>query len=327
MTNIIKADKKLGGPNAMTQNEKRENLNHCLNKLFVALSAMKSEKDKLDNMVKDTIRQAKDYKMFVAVNNQKCLNELKTERPNHSQANKYCSSIKSIIENLNTLNEWFVLALEEESCQAKPTVTITQEQATNYLNIIINVLDKNIIEDHYSNNLMQFLHLNYIYRITIQPPIEINRLNENAIVDKEFKWKTDDTLMKNNLNLCKYVEVTLIKRRKNSLIIQLVHYLRSNYYKYWIMRMDENNNILIKGVLKDSYFRFENHFLTPCAEYKNLAYIHIKVYFNAIDLLGDYSNEYDKTTFKPEYLNKMLNAYQALEKIRESALAKLQHQS
>lgn len=315
-------------------NDKQKRLNEYSNKLSSALSSMHKAKKEFDDMIQATLQQTKEYKQFISLINDKCIKEWKDKKDEPPQDNMYNLTTKTIIENLITLNEWFALTEEEQSKQtmqsqrkSKTAIsTMTKDEATKNFGVIINALGVNSIEDYYSNHLEKFLHLQYIYRITIQLPNEFSRQSNNFISNKELKWKTEDYYIRNNINLCKYVEISLIKRRRNSSIIHLVHDIRNDYYKNWLMRMDENYNVLIKGVLKDSYLSFENQVLTPCNEYKNLAYIHIKVYFSAIDMLGDYSNEYDKVTFKADQLKIYTKAYLSLEKVRVSALANKQNE-
>lgn len=68
--------------------------------------------------------------------------------------------------------------------------------------------------------------------------------------------------MKKYFNKFKNIELILIKKRKNSTIGKIVSYIKDNLFDEYLIRKDENNNILLKGILKVDFIFFENYFLT-----------------------------------------------------------------
>ena len=66
----------------------------------------------------------------------------------------------------------------------------------------------------------------------------------------------DENFMKKYFNKFKNIELILIKKRKNSTIGKIVSYIKDNLFDEYLMRKDENNNILLKGILKVDFIFF-----------------------------------------------------------------------
>lgn len=132
----------------------------------------------------------------------------------------------------------------------------------------------------------------------------------------------DENFMKKYFNKFKNIELILIKKRKNSTIGKIVSYIKDNLFDEYLMRKDENNNILLKGILKVDFIFFENYFLTTFEDYKNFDYITINIYLNKISLFKDFSEEYDKTNISKDNILKIMVANNEIEKIRTFLLKK-----
>ena len=128
--------------------------------------------------------------------------------------------------------------------------------------------------------------------------------------------------MKKYFNKFKNIELILIKKRKNSTIGKIVSYIKDNLFDEYLMRKDENNNILLKGILKVDFIFFENYFLTTFEDYKNFDYITINIYLNKISLFKDFSEEYDKTNISKDNILKIMVANNEIDKIRTFLLKK-----
>ena len=175
----------------------------------------------------------------------------------------------------------------------------------------------NIFEEYYAFNLWKAIYFNVVlYRSFIYPSNNNHGIIEYCFVKSNENESTK--FVKENLTKARTIQAIFIKKRKHSSCEKTINYIKDIFFKRYILRKDENNNILIKGVLKIPLTFFENYFLNPYEEFKNYEYIEVSVYFNEILLYEDFDQDYDHTNMTKEEINTFLEASKSLENIRNT---------
>lgn len=194
----------------------------------------------------------------------------------------------------------------------KEELLLNAENVVKSLDIL-----NNAFEEYYAYHLWNVIYFNIIlYRSFIYPSN-----NNQGVIEYCFVKNNDQEsaqFIKENLLKAKTIQAIFIKKRKNSSCEKTINYIKDIFFKRYILRKDENNNILIKGVLKLPLTFFENYFLNPYEEFKNYEYIEISVFFNEILLYEDYDQDYDYTNMSKDEINSFISASKSLENIRNT---------
>lgn len=275
-----------------------------LQKIDISSLTLKNKKLNLESVVNDILQIGNQAKSL--------LNEKRKELINQNLNHKI-QQIQNICDELqNNYNT-------DKDTNSINSICSIKDDISSSLRIIINCLEISPINEYYLSHFWLFINSPpIIYTSDIEPSYD---KNIPPVIQHSYLLN-DENFMKKYFNKFKNIELLLIKKRKNSTIGKIVSYIKDNLFDEYLMRKDENNNILLKGILKVDFIFFENYFLTTFEDYKNFDYITINIYLNKISLFKDFSEEYDKTNISKDNILKIMVANNEIEKIRTFLLKK-----
>ena len=194
------------------------------------------------------------------------------------------------------------------------SLKISKEELLQYAEKILECLNvlNNVFDEFFAKNVWNLNNFNNIlYRSFIYPSNTSNGIIESCLV--KSKDLVSYNFTKENILNAKTVQIIFITRRKNASCDKTLNYITKCYFERYILRKDDLNNILIKGLLKVPLCIFENYFLQPFDEFKNYDYIEISVFFNEILLYQDYDPIYDFTNISKEMMDDFIKAGKSIE--------------